>query len=93
MTLTSTEKHRLGMILVDALNSSRNAALAVGTSKETAGFREQTIESLYVILATDIIPALRKADIIDFWTEDDWKWLCDTSQLASKNSMPSYLRK
>ena len=80
------------MNVVDALKIVRSAALAVGSSKEVATLREQSLESLYISLATEIVPALRKANLIDVWTDDDWEWLCDTSQLAAKNAMPSYLR-
>lgn len=92
MTLDSAEKHRLGMSIVEALHTARSAALAVGTGEPVQRFREHALETMYYTLCTDIVPALRKGNMLEFWTEKDWEWLCDVSVLTTKKIMPKYLR-
>ena len=93
MTLTSTEKHQFAMAIINVLNLTRNATVAVGSVKETVDFREHALEAIYLKLASVIVPSLRKADLLDFWTDDDWEKLTDISPLRIKHDMPPYTRK
>ena len=93
MALTSTEKHQFAMAIIDVLNLTRNATVVVGSGKETVDFREHALEAIYLKLANVIVPSLRKADLLDVWTDDDWEKMTDISQLRMKHDMPQYTRK
>jgi len=81
------------MALINVLNLTRNATVVVGSVKETIDFREHALEAIYLKLANVIVPSLRKTDLLDFWTDDDWEKLTDISQLRIKHDMPLYTRK